>query len=135
MQHSQMMQHPGTQSTDDLDVQAYGIRTLRIFGGIQIGIGILCGILSLVGVVIDGINMNKYCSYYPYYGYDINSQYFSSYNNCRQYRNSGVLFGFNMTCLIFSGWVSLHKIYITMCFQSSVMYTATTTYTRHGTSS
>jgi hypothetical protein len=69
--------------------------------------GILCGILSLVGVVIDGINMNKYCSYYPYYGYDINNQYFSSYNNCRQYRNSGVLFGFNMTCLIFSGWVSL----------------------------
>ena len=135
MQQSQMMHHPGTQNTTDPDARAYRIRTLKIFGGIQIVMGILCGILSLVGVVIDGINMNKYCSYYSYYGYGINNQYFSSYDNCRQYWNSGVLFGFNLTCLIFSGWVSLHKIYIAMCFQSSVMYTATTTYTRHGTSS
>jgi hypothetical protein len=66
--------------SSDPDARAYRIRTLKIFGGIQIVMGILCGILSLVGVVIDGINMNKYCSYYPYYG----------------------------------------KIYITMCFQSSV---------------
>ena len=127
-----MMQHPGTQSTDDPDVQAYGIRTLRIFGGIQIGIGILCSILSLVGVVIYGIDMNKhYCSYNSYYDYDY-YQHYSNYRNCRQFKGiAGVLFGYNMTRLIFSGWVSLHKIYIIMCFQSGVMYTVTTTYTRH----
>ena len=125
------MHHPGTQHTVDPDARAYRIRTLKIFGGIQIGMGILCGILSLVGVVVDGINMNKFCSYNSYYDY-VNNPYYSNYDNdCRQYWNAGVLFGFNMTCLIFSGWVRLHMIYITMCFQSSVMYTATTTYTRH----
>jgi len=125
-----MMHHPGTQNTADPNARPYRIRTLKIFGGIQIVIGILCGILCLVGVVVNGINMNKYCSYNSYYDYG-NHQYYSSYDNCRQYRNAGMLFGFNMTCLIFSGWVSLHKIYITMCFQSSVIYTAITTYTRH----
>jgi len=128
------MQHPGTQNTADPDARAYRTRTLKIFGGIQIGMGILCGILSLVGVIIDGINMNKYCSD-SYNSYTSNAytyqQYYSNFSNCIQYRNAGVLFGFNMTCLIFSGWVRLHKIYISMCFQSSVMYTATTTYTRH----
>ena len=119
-----MMRHPGTQNTDDPDARTYRIRTLKMFGGIQIGIGILCGILSLLGVTY-GINMNKHCSYNSYY------QYYSCCSNCRQYSSAGVLFGFNMTCMVFSGWVRLHKIYISMCFQSSVMYTATTTYTRH----
>jgi hypothetical protein len=43
-----MMHHPGTQNTADPDARAYRIRTLKIFGGIQIVMGILCGILSLV---------------------------------------------------------------------------------------
>lgn len=95
MQQNQMMQYPGTQNAASPAARTYRIRTLKIFGGIQIGMGILCGILSLVGVVIDGINMNKYCSYYI----------------CRQYRNASVLFGFNMTCLIFSGWNLLTGIF------------------------
>jgi len=110
MQQSQMVHHPGTQNTADPDAWAYRIRTLKIFGGIQIGMGILCGILSLVGVIIDGINMNKYCSdsdssYNDY----THQQYDSNYNNCIQHRKADVLFGFNMTCLIFSGWVRLLK--------------------------
>jgi hypothetical protein len=34
------MHHPGTQNTADLDARAYRIRTLKIFGGIQIVMGI-----------------------------------------------------------------------------------------------
>ena len=106
MQQSQMMQHPDTRNTDHPGAWAYTIRILKWFGGIQIGIGILCVILSLVGVITNGINMNKPCSMYDD-DYGFNSYYGNYRNsNCIQYSKASMLFGFNMTCLIFSGWVS-----------------------------
>jgi hypothetical protein len=44
------------------DPQTFPVRTLKIFGSIQIGCGILLGILSSIGVALDAIAMNAYCS-------------------------------------------------------------------------
>jgi hypothetical protein len=43
--------------------KCYPIRTLRIFGGVQIGIGILSALLSVAGIVLDGITSNNDCDY------------------------------------------------------------------------
>ncbi|VDI55820.1 Hypothetical predicted protein [Mytilus galloprovincialis] len=54
--------------------QAFPVRTFKVFGGVQIGLGVLLGILSLIGVISDKI----------------------AKNNTR--------FSFDMTCFICSGW-------------------------------
>ncbi|XP_076115949.1 uncharacterized protein LOC143083573 isoform X2 [Mytilus galloprovincialis] len=41
------------QNTDNEASNEYRVKTLRVFGGIQIGIGVLCGILSFAGVITD----------------------------------------------------------------------------------
>ncbi|VDI55819.1 Hypothetical predicted protein [Mytilus galloprovincialis] len=55
--------------------QAFPVRTFKVFGGVQIGLGVLLGILSLIGVISDKI----------------------AKNNTR--------FSFDMTCFICSGWI------------------------------
>lgn len=77
--------------------RVFPIRTLRVFGGIQIGLGVVAGVLSVIGMVLDGINMNKYCDYGPYY----------DYSRCSVIWDAPTLFAFDITCLIFSGWFIL----------------------------
>ena len=54
------------------DENTFLVRRLKIFGGIQISCGILLGILSIIGCVLDAIAMtencreNKYNYYHPY---------------------------------------------------------------------
>ncbi|VDI74779.1 Hypothetical predicted protein [Mytilus galloprovincialis] len=83
--------------------QAFPVRTFKVFGGVQIGLGVLLGILSLIGVILDIIAWNKYddCrNKYNYYdGYN------DHYLMCRRYYDDDhVLFAFDITCLICSGW-------------------------------
>ncbi|XP_052063448.1 uncharacterized protein LOC127703080 [Mytilus californianus] len=56
--------------------QAFPVRTFKVFGGIQIGLGVLLGILSLIGVISDS----------------------------RYYHDHAWFFTFDITCLICSGW-------------------------------
>ena len=84
------------------DPKTFPVRALNIFGGIQIGCGILLGILSIIGVVLNVIAMNKNCqqeSMYIYYWY--------TYMMCfKKQESSRMLFAFDVTCIICSGWVS-----------------------------
>ena len=84
------------------DPQKFPVRTLKIFGSIQIGCGILLGILSSIGVALDAIAMNAYCS-------ENNHRYNRLYyhdNMCsRKQENGRLLFAYDVTCIICSGWI------------------------------
>lgn len=100
--------------TENRNHHAFPVRTFKVFGGIQIGLGVLIGILSLIGVVMDTIGMHKLddCKYQQYqHGYDYDSSYF---NRCYSYRNSHLLFSFDLSCLICSGWFVLTG-FLPMC--------------------
>ena len=84
--------------------KCYPIRTLRIFGGVQIGIGILSALLSVAGIVLDGITFNNDCDY------TWNDSYYY-YRRCAAYVDVGAMFAFDIICLVFSGWVSIISIY------------------------
>lgn len=79
--------------------KCYPIRTLRIFGGVQIGIGILISLLSVAGIVVDVRNRNTYCNYNP--GDP------SHYQRCEDNSNGALMLIFDITCLVFSGWFIL----------------------------
>lgn len=109
--------------TIDAETRGFRVKTLRILGGTQIGLGIVCAILSLVGVIFDGVRMNKNCpysySYNEYHQYGSYGNYNGYYTGCHYFLSS-TLFGFNITCLIFSGWVSkllvLHAIIMCLTY-------------------
>ena len=98
--------------------KCYPIRTLRIFGGVQIGIGILSALLSVAGIVLDGITSNKNCDY----NYWDDSYYY--YKRCAAYFDVSAMFAFDITCLVFSGWVSIISIYSehNQCFEIIHLY-------------
>ncbi|XP_063442887.1 uncharacterized protein LOC134723187 [Mytilus trossulus] len=82
--------------------QVFPVRTFKVFGGIQIGLGVLLGILSLIGVISDKIAKNKYddCLANTY-----SDRYISYYyNDCYRYHNVGLRLPFDITCFICSGW-------------------------------
>ena len=73
------------------DPQKFPVRTLKIFGSIQIGCGILIEILSIIGVALDAIAMNekRNCKDYVYdYNYDDN---YYTYRMCSQKQKNGRL--------------------------------------------
>ena len=83
--------------------------TLKIFGGIQIVCGILLGILSIIGVALDAKGMNESCksSYIYDYDYDFFNIDSKSYKMCLNKQSNGrLLFTFDVTCIVCSGWVS-----------------------------
>ena len=90
--------------------QIFPVRTFKVFGGIQIGLGILVGILSTISVVLDAVDMNNYDDCITNFNY---VYYYDSYMywGCRGLRNSHSLFAFDVTCLICSGWVRYQHIY------------------------
>lgn len=90
-------------NTDNETSSEYRVKTLRVFGGVQVGIGVLCGILSFAGVITDSVNLSKNCDYSDnsYYNGDDN------YNRCDWYYFASPLLAFDVTCLFFSGWFIL----------------------------
>ena len=91
--------------------QEHSVGKLKVFGGLQIIFGILCALVSLAGIVIDGINITKTC-YSGYYDYYYNYYYHMGYyypfylNNCNDVNNAPTLLAFDVTSLVFSGWAS-----------------------------
>ncbi|CAC5375804.1 unnamed protein product [Mytilus coruscus] len=99
--------------TSGIQQQEFPVGRLKMFGYIQIGLGIALGILSLVGVILDVIAMEKYQDCLT--GSDLNGHYDPVYNIyhtvgsysrfCSAY--SHLLLGMDITCLICSGWYIL----------------------------
>lgn len=109
-----------TQGVENQQVQTNGIhqeellvRQLKMFGRLQIILGILLVILSSIGFVLNYISMQNYndCynnEYYYYFDHNDNSYhpYLPHYVLCNRYYSSRLQFVFDITTLICSGWVS-----------------------------
>lgn len=92
-----MATNENTLSLYDQQRRAFGVRKLRLFGGLQIGAGGVVFLMSIVGIVLDGINANKYCNYqYEYWWLN---------DDCRDYWDAPTLLGVDIPCLILSAWV------------------------------
>lgn len=98
--------------------RAYPIRTFQIFGGIQTGVGILSGVLSFAGIVLDSVNINKDC----YDNNVVDSNYAYYYKRCAVYRYASVMLAVDISCLISSGWVSNTSIYSENCWKFKLIY-------------
>lgn len=76
----------------------FPVRTIKILLSVQIGLGILLGILSLIGTILDGMALNNSCGYPNYY-------YYYGYSPCWNWDGNdyfGTLFAFDFTCLVLS---------------------------------
>ncbi|VDH99996.1 Hypothetical predicted protein [Mytilus galloprovincialis] len=77
------------------DVRISRIRTLRKLGGLQISLGVLCGILGIVGAILCKTDMDSDCKKYNHY---------NIYYNCG---NAHTIFVLNLIGMAFSGWFIL----------------------------
>ncbi|XP_063439426.1 uncharacterized protein LOC134720823 isoform X2 [Mytilus trossulus] len=93
------------------------VRQLKMFGRLQIILGVLLVITSSIGFVLNYISMQNYndCynnEYYYYFDHDDNSYhpYLPHYVLCNRYYSSRLQFVFDITTLICSGWCILTGI-------------------------
>lgn len=99
------------------------IRTLRIFGGLHIGLGVICFILGVAGASLSAEDKNKECdnNYYTYYnsyayydaytgyyypGYSGYSGIYGNYKCKNEKSSSEASFIMFIVIAVFSGWVS-----------------------------
>jgi len=87
------------------------IRTLKIFGGLHIGLGLVCGILSVVGTILSIGGKGRQCGYNYYYGYyhgyySYYNRYYGYYYYCPRQYYSTLSFIMYIVSAAFSGWVS-----------------------------
>ncbi|XP_076111867.1 uncharacterized protein LOC143080079 isoform X2 [Mytilus galloprovincialis] len=83
------------------DVRMSRIRALRNLGGAQIGLGVICVIISIVGVILSNTEKNSNCYNYYYSDYVTDSSYY----RCRTSTGDIVLlYLITMAC---SGWFLL----------------------------
>ncbi|CAC5392165.1 unnamed protein product [Mytilus coruscus] len=89
-------------------VRTSRIRALRILGGLQIGLGVVCGFLGIVGAILSNTEMNNRCEMYNYYnghGSPLSgSVSSSSYHRCGQ---STTILKMNLIGMGLSGWFIL----------------------------
>ncbi|CAC5383695.1 unnamed protein product [Mytilus coruscus] len=83
------------------EIRASRIRALRILGGAQIGLGVVCVILGIVGVILSNIEMNSHCQTYNYYSSDYGYEYRYSYYECG---NANTIIIMDLIGMAFSGW-------------------------------
>lgn len=85
------------------DVRSSRIRSLRILGGLQIGLGVVCGILGIVGAILSNTDMDSGCKKMGYYKKNNGfiTQY--SYYYCG---NANTILIMDLIGMAFSGWVS-----------------------------
>lgn len=88
------------------DPQTFPVRTLKVFGSIQIGCGILIGILSSIGVVLDAIAMNENRNCNENIDYLYNYHFYTNRMCSEKQENGRPLFTYRVICIICSGWVS-----------------------------
>ncbi|XP_076113677.1 uncharacterized protein LOC143081918 [Mytilus galloprovincialis] len=76
----------------------YPMKTLRAFGGLHIGIGILCAILGITVLIIDNVNMSKDCYI------NNNGTYYYDKECEHELSTAQSFFLFDIMCVLFSGW-------------------------------
>lgn len=87
------------------NTKEFPVRTLKVLGSVQIGLGIVLGVWSIVGVILDVISMLKECKQYDV---DILYNFPAPNYLCKNWAaNSYKVFAFDITCLVFSGWYVL----------------------------
>ncbi|CAG2225179.1 unnamed protein product [Mytilus edulis] len=80
------------------DVRMSRIRALRILGGAQIGLGVICVIISIVGVILSNTEKNSNCYNYYYSDYVTDSSYY----RCRT--STGDIVLLYLITMVCSGW-------------------------------
>jgi len=73
------------------------IRTLKIFGGLHIGLGLVCGILCVIGTILSVRGKDIQCYIYSDHGY---------YHDCQQPYFRMLWLIMFLVSAAFSGWVS-----------------------------
>ncbi|XP_071121744.1 uncharacterized protein [Mytilus edulis] len=76
----------------------YPMKTLRAFGGLHIGIGILCAILGITVFIIDNVDMSKDCYI------NNNGTYYYDKECEHELSTAQSFFLFDIMCVLFSGW-------------------------------
>ncbi|XP_063399477.1 uncharacterized protein LOC134684126 [Mytilus trossulus] len=83
----------------------YPMTTLRAFGGLHIGIGILCAILGIAVFIIDNVNMSKDCYIDNNGSYIDNNGTAHDEKECEnQVSSAQTFFVYDIICFLFSGW-------------------------------
>ncbi|XP_063442505.1 uncharacterized protein LOC134722809 [Mytilus trossulus] len=85
------------------DFQMSRIRALRILGGAQISLGVICVILGVVGVILSNTEKDKRCQSNNS-GYDMYDYVYYSYYRCSDATGIVILYSICMAC---SGWFIL----------------------------
>ncbi|XP_063441995.1 uncharacterized protein LOC134722315 [Mytilus trossulus] len=90
--------------------RAFPAKTFMVFGSLQIGLGVLLGILSLIGVILGITAWNKYDDCLANI-YSVTTKHYNSGSYfdgsdwlCYRYNAVNALFTFDIICLICSGW-------------------------------
>ncbi|XP_071172013.1 uncharacterized protein [Mytilus edulis] len=81
-------------------------RTLKVFGGLQICLGIVCSILGTIGAVLSNTTMQDDCNY-DYYYYMYGGYFYPYYTNCNDSSEATAIFIMDLICMAFSGWFIL----------------------------
>lgn len=84
----------------------YPVKTLRVFGGLQICIGVLCAILSIVVLIIDSVALSKNCYI------ENNGNYFFDKECEHNSLTAQSVFLFDILFCLSSGWVRTTYIHL-----------------------
>lgn len=87
------------QKADNEVYKAYRVKTLKVFGRIQIEIGVACAILSFAEISIDSEMLSHLCCNDKISEYKIHLFYYSKNLVMRLFLATDI------TCLLCSGWV------------------------------
>ncbi|XP_052060095.1 uncharacterized protein LOC127700590 [Mytilus californianus] len=90
----------------------YPVRTFKVFGGIQIGLGVILGIICLIAVITDAMGIQNFHDCLLHNEQLINDSIM--YWSWRRYYKSEELFSFDIVCLICCGWFVLTG-FLPMC--------------------
>lgn len=93
-------------------VRTSRIRALRILGGIQIGLGVVCGILGIIGAILSNTEMDNNCKLFDYnYNYNGRNGLYSFYYCI----NAVTILLIDLIGMVMSGWVCV-KFIKSQCF-------------------
>lgn len=84
-------------------------KILRLFGVLQIILGVICGTLGIIGAILSKVKTDSRCTPYINYYLDYSGGYYAYSNSYTYYRcgDGNTIFIMDLISLAFSGWVGL----------------------------
>lgn len=84
-------------------------KILRLYGVLQIILGVICGTLGIIGAILSKVKMDSRCTPYINYYLDYSGGYYAYSNSYTYYRcgDGNTIFIMDLISLAFSGWVGL----------------------------